>query len=175
MNDIILELKGLDIEAKDIKTTSYYLNPIYDWTEKDGRILRGYQVNQNVTIKIRDLDIIGDAVAKSTEKGANQIGNISFTFDDEFELKNQAREAAIAKAKEKAESIADQTGIKLGKIVNVYENNYISGKGYYTSNAVLESSAYGIGGAGDESLISPTIETGQNEVQIEVSLVYEVK
>ncbi|NCN22093.1 SIMPL domain-containing protein, partial [Candidatus Falkowbacteria bacterium] len=77
MNEILVVLKDLGIEAKDIKTGSYSLNPVYNWTEKDGQKLSGYEVYQSVTLKIRDLEKIGDIIAKTTEKGANQVGGIS--------------------------------------------------------------------------------------------------
>ncbi|HOZ36525.1 MAG TPA: SIMPL domain-containing protein, partial [bacterium] len=33
MNEVIKVLKDLGIEEKDIKTTNYNLNPVYDWTD----------------------------------------------------------------------------------------------------------------------------------------------
>ncbi len=101
MNEIMTELVNLGIEEKDIKTSNNNLYPVYDYTNDRGQELKGYEVSQNVDLKIRDLSKIGDVISKTTEKGANQIGNINFTIDDEYELKNQARELAIEKAKEK--------------------------------------------------------------------------
>ncbi|HOY55906.1 MAG TPA: SIMPL domain-containing protein [bacterium] len=169
MNEIIEALKKMDIEEKDIKTTNYSLNPVYDWSS-DRQVLRGYEISQNVTVKIRDLDKIGEAIAKTTEKGANQVGNINFTIDDEFELKAEARDGAIEKAKTKAEEIARKTGMKLGKIINVYENQvYVPGPVNYLAKDV----AQGLGR--EESISAPTIQTGENEVSVEVTVVWEVK
>ncbi len=172
MNDIIGELKKLDVETKDIQTTDYRLSPVYNWTQDRGQQLQGYEVSQNVTVKIRDLEKIGDIIAKTTEKGANQIGNINFTIDDEYELKNQARQLAIEKAKEKAEMIAKESGLKLGKIKNIYENSVTPMPMYDYSNAKLEMAVpAGMG----EAIASPAIEAGQNQVKVEVTLMYEVK
>lgn len=170
MNDIIAELKKLNIDEKDIKTSGYNLNPVYNWTNDKGQQLIGYEVAQNVSLKIRDLSKIGDVIAKTTEKGANQIGSINFTIDDEYELKNQARELAIEKAKEKAMMIAEQSGMKLGEVKSVYESSVPVATPMYYSNAKMESSA----GAGI-ALDSPEIQSGQNEIKVEVTLVYEVK
>ena len=169
MNEILSVLKSLDIESKDIKTTSYSLNPVYNWTQNEGQKLIGYEVRQDVTLKVRDLDKIGDIISKTTEKGANQVGNISFTIDDEYELKNEAREMAINKAKEKAELIAKQTGMKLGKIKSV-EENYYAPMDYSYRNEMKQMDM--VAGSGIEA---PSIEAGQNEVRVDVSLVYEVK
>ena len=169
MNKIIAALKVLGIEEKDLKTTNYTLNPIYNWTQNKGQELQGYQVGQNVTIKVRDLDKIGKAIASTAEQGANQVGNISFTIDDEEELRTEARKQAINQAKEKALAIVLESGIKLGKIVNVYENQI-----YYPMPMADKSDmAYGMGGGNEIS--APGIEAGENEVRVEVSVVYEVK
>lgn len=170
MDAIIKSLKDLGIDEKDIKTTDYNLSPVYNWTEKQGQVLTGYEVSQNVGVKVRDLSKIGDVIAKTTEQGANQIGNVSFTIDDEYALKNQARELAITKAKEKAALIAQQTGMKLGEVKSVYESadNVVPVTAY--TNAKMEMSA----GAG-VALDAPTIQTGQNEIKVDATLVYEVK
>jgi hypothetical protein len=170
MDDIIQELKKLNIDEKDIKTTGYNLSPVYNWTDKTGQQLVGYEVSQNLTLKIRDLSKIGDVIAKTTEKGANQMGNINFTIDDEYALKNQARELAIQKAKEKAVMIAQQSGMKLGAVKSVYVNSNPVVSPMVYSNAKLDMTA---GGA--ESLSSPSIQSGQNEIKVDVTLMYEVK
>jgi len=170
MNDIITAVKSLNIDEKDIKTSGYSLNPVYNWTKDKGQELIGYEVTQNITLKIRDLSKIGDVIAKTTEKGANQIGNISFTIDDEYELKNQARELAIEKAKEKAMMIAEQSGMKLGDVKSVYESQASVPTPVYYTNAKLDMAS-----SAGEGLSSPEIQSGQNEIKVEATLVYEVK
>jgi uncharacterized protein YggE len=135
-----------------------------------GQELVGYEVSQTVAVKIRDLSKVGDVIAKTTEKGANQIGNISFTIDDEYELKNQARELAIEKAKEKATLIAEQAGMKLGEIKNIYEISNDFPEAVYNSYSNAKLMIDEAGG-----IVSPTIQTGQNEIKVEVTVVYEVK
>ena len=169
MNKITAELTKLNIADKDIKTSNYTLSPVYNWTNTKGQELVGYEVTQTLSLKIRDLSKIGDVIAKTTEQGANQVGNISFTIDDEFALKNQARELAISKAKEKAILIANQSGMKLGEVKSVIENaDPIISPIMYT-NAKLDSSA------GSAAVSIPNIQTGQNEIKVDVTLIYEVK
>lgn len=171
MNNIIAEVKKLGIEDKDIKTSDYNLSPVYNYTNDKGQELIGYEVTQTLTLKIRDLSKIGDVISKTTAQGANQVGNISFTIDDEFALKNQARELAITKAKEKAVLIAKQSGMKLGEIKSVVENSdpVISPMAY--TNAKMDLSFAG----GGVAVTSPSIQSGQNEIKVDVTLVYEVK
>ena len=173
MNEIVKAVKDLGVEEKDIKTTNYYLNPVYNWTEQKGQQLIGYEVSQNVTLKVRDLGSIGDIIARTTEKGANQIGGISFTIDDEYELRNEARALAIEKAKAKAEMIAQESGMELGKIKSVLENSYQPVIDYAYSNARKEMISLEADQAA--GVAAPSIESGQNEIRVEVTLVYEGK
>lgn len=170
MNNIIAELKKLKVEEKDIKTSDYNLNPIYNYTQDSGQVLEGYEVAQTLSLKIRDLNAIGEVIARTTEQGANQIGNINFTIDDEFALKNQARELAIEKAKEKAKMIAKQSGMRLGSIKNVTEGSDVPTYRTY-SNASMDLAAAN----GKEALTAPEIQTGQNEIRVEVTLTYDVR
>lgn len=171
MNKIVAAVKKLGIEDKDIKTTNYTLNPMYNWTQAKGQELVGYEASQNVSLKIRDLSKIGDVIARTTEQGANQVGSIAFTIDDEYALKNQAREEAIKKAKEKAEMIAAQTGIKLGKIKGFYESASPVISPLMYSNVRKEAAYDEV----SESIAVPEIQSGQNEIRAEVTLTYEVK
>lgn len=170
MNEIITKIKDEGVEEKDIKTTSYNLNPSYDYIPARGRSeIKGYEVYQEVTIKIRDLDKIGSIIEVATTAGSNQVGNISFTIDDMSEIKKQAREEAVAKAEQKAEEMAELTGIKLGRLVNVYENETPYPPVY--RNYALDMEGIGFGGGGP----APEIQVGQNEINLNITLVYEVK
>jgi len=168
MNKIIEELVKAGVDKKDIKTDSYYLNPDYKWTEKDGSIPDGYVLDQSVKVKIRDFTKIGTIMASATAAGANTIGNLQFTIDDRESAKEKAREEAIAKAKEKAEKIADQTGLKLGKVVNYYEY-----EDYY-STPMYEGSTMGAEGMGGGGAV-PDIQSGQQEIKLKVSLTYKLR
>ncbi|MBU1131502.1 SIMPL domain-containing protein [Patescibacteria group bacterium] len=170
MNLVVNKIKEFGIEEKDIKTTSYRLSPVYDYHRETGQqTLAGYDVYQEVTIKIRDLDKVGEVIEATTSVGVNQVGNISFTIDDTDEVKKEAREEAVIKAKAKAKEMADLTGLKLGKLVNVYESE--DAYPYYRDYAVNAMAMEGFGGAG----AVPSIQTGENEVRLQVTLVYEVK
>ncbi|BFD25001.1 MAG: SIMPL domain-containing protein [Candidatus Parcubacteria bacterium] len=168
-NDIIAELGNLGIEQKDIKTTNYRLSPEYNWTQDRGQELIGYEVSQTLTIKVRDLEKIGTIISQTTEKGANQIGNISFTIDDDESLKSQARAGAITKAQNKAKEIAAQSGLKLGGLVNVEEGGYSE---IITPSFAMMDSAKTMNEA---AVSTPNIQTGENEVTVSVTLTYKVK
>lgn len=170
MNAVMAALEELGIDEKDVKTTQYRLNPVYSYPRESGlRKLSGYELYQAATVKIRDLEKIGEIVEAVSSVGANQIGNVNFTIDDSDELQAQAREDAITKAQEKAEAIAKAAGISLGKIVNIYESS--NPQPMYRNEYAYADMAAGMGGGGPIS----DIATGEMEVTVNVTLVYKIK
>jgi len=164
MNKVIDSMKDLGIEEKDLKTTTFNIYPRYNYLETGIRILAGYEITQSLQVKIRDLDKIGQIIQDATDAGANQIGNLSFVIDNEDEFKKQAREEAINKAKAKAKELADQLGVNLVRIVDFYESGQTPV--FYDNYAMKE--AIGAGGG------TPQIETGENKIEISVSITYEI-
>ncbi len=172
MNKVIEEMKSLDIEEKDLKTVSYNIYPRYEY-ERDQfgntiyskRILAGYEVSQSLQIKIRNLENIGQVIEKGTAVGANDVGNLQFTIDNQDDFKKQAREQAINKARQKAEQMASQLGVRLGRVTSFSENFYVP---YYGAlDYEMES---GKGGAAP----APDIQTGENKISVSVVITYEI-
>ena len=166
MNRLIANLKNLGVDSKDIQTSYYNIYPQYDWPNGK-QILRGYQVSQGVTVKIRNLDKIGDILAAAGEGGANQVSGLSFDIDDPEVLRQEARVKALENAKEKAEALARVAGIGLGKIVSFSEYASTPYSAYKSMDAL------GIGGGG--AVPSPTVEAGSMDIVIDVTVSYEIK
>ncbi len=170
MNKIIAQLKSMGIEEKDIQTTNYNIYPQYDYT--NGRqTLRGYSISQSVNVKIRNLDNVGQIVEKAGSLGANQVGGLNFTIDDPEKVKQEAREIALVKAKEKAESLAKIAGVKLGKLVSFTESYSQPGSVVYR-DSVLKVEGYGMGG--DVAVPAPDLQVGSQDVIVNVVVTYEV-
>ncbi len=166
MNKLIASLKNLGVEEKDIQTANYNVYPQYDYT--DGKsVLKGYQVSQNVTIKIRDLAKADQILGLAGEVGANTVSSLQFTFDDEEVYKVQARDLALKKIVEKAQVLANQLGVLFGKVVSY--NEYTGDSGYYP---MKYASSIGMGGAAESA---PAIQPGSNEVVMNVNVTFEIK
>ena len=177
MNAVINAIKDKGVDSKDLKTTNYGLYPKYEWVKgqeeslyyPQGRqVLIGYEVNQSVQVKIRELDKSGEIIEAATVAGANQVGSLQFTIEKEDELKSQARAEAIKKAKDKAKELAKQLGVSLERVVSFTEGNVP----VYYDYAYKEAAPIGMGGGEG---ISPQIETGENVIRATVSITYEIR
>ena len=119
--------------------------------------------------KVRDTAQAGDLLAGVGGKGATEVSGLTFTFDDPNVLQDEARDEAIADAKEKAKVLAKQLGVRLVRVVSFSENGNYPGPIYY-DKAVMSS---GMGGAEDAR--APEISVGQNKVTSSVSVTYEIR
>ena len=168
MNTIIDSMKEQGVEDKDLKTTSFNIYPRYEWYNETKfypqgrRVLVGYEVRQSLQVKIRDMEKIGEIIQEATDAGANQVGDLQFTIDNEDEFKKQARGQAIEKAKDKAKELASQLGVRLVRIVNFSESGIVPR--YYA----LEEA---VGRGADEA---PQIEVGENKIEVNVTITYEI-
>ena len=171
MNTIIDSMKEQGVEDKDLKTTSFNIYPRYDWYNETRfypqgrRVLVGYEVRQSLQVKIRDMEKIGEIIQKATNAGANQVGDLQFTIDNEDEFKKQARGQAIEKAQDKAKELASQLGVRLVRIVNFSESGVVP---YYYGLEKI------VGMGGSEETAAPTIETGENKIEVNVIITYEI-
>ncbi|OHA15225.1 MAG: hypothetical protein A3A10_00960 [Candidatus Tagabacteria bacterium RIFCSPLOWO2_01_FULL_42_9] len=163
INKIMNFLRAAGVEEKDVKTTNYGINPQYDYIEGK-QIFRGYQVSQNLQVKIRKLENSGNIISGAADNGANIVGGLNFTVDDPDLLKTEARGRAIEKAKAKAKKLAEDLNVKLGKLISFNESAYFP---YPISSYKGEMMA--VGG------VAPEIPTGENEITANVSLIYEIK
>jgi uncharacterized protein YggE len=171
MNAVIDFIKKQGVEDKDLKTVNFNISPRYEWYDvtqfypQGRRVLVGYEVQQSLEVKIRDMDKIGSIIQGATDSGANEVGDLQFTIDNQDELKKQAGGEAIEKAKNKAEELASQLGVRLVRITNFSESGVVP---YYG----LMKEAVGMGGS--EEAAAPAIETGENKIEVDVTITYEI-
>jgi hypothetical protein len=176
-NKAIDFVKIQGVETKDIKTTNYNLSPKYQYYNCDRLSsitpcppaeIVGYTITQTISVKIRDFAKIGDIMSGVVNSGANSVSSLSFGIDDQTAVENQAREKAIAKAREQANLVAKAGGFKVGRLISIEEGYtpYYSTKGLgggisYDSVAVPEA--------------APVIEAGSQEITVSVTLRYEIQ
>ncbi len=164
-NAIIAAMEQLGIPKQNIKTSNYSVFPAYDYSS--GRdVLTGYNGNVTLSIKSQNVDQVSQVIAAATEAGANEIQNTRFEVEDPAAHRSEARTKAIENAKEEAQKMADDLGIKLGKVVNVVEHT-TSGEGPYP---MMAERAYGLGGGGGASF-----EPGSQTITSVVTLYFEKK
>ncbi len=124
MAKIFNALKGAEIEPRDIQTSSLSLNPQWDRrsnSNNEPRII-GYNAQNTVTVRVRDLGKVGPVLDLLTKLGANRINSISFGIQKPRPHQDEARKRAVKDARIKAELYVEAAGVKLGQIISINEN-----------------------------------------------------
>ncbi|HBG99344.1 MAG TPA: hypothetical protein DDY29_11680 [Rhodobacteraceae bacterium] len=124
MADILAMLDAAGIAEPDIRTTELRLSPRYDRSggslQGETRIA-GYEARNIVEVTVRDLDALGPLLDELARAGANEIGAIRFDLSNAAALRDEARIAAVAEARRKAELLAGAAGVALGPLIALTE------------------------------------------------------
>lgn len=121
MTDVLSAIRSRGIADRDIQTSRLSLQPQYDPNKAGPARLLGFQVTNQLTVKIRDIDRLPGILDHAIAAGANEMSGIEFEVSGESKLLDQARGAAIADARRKAELYATAAGAKLGRVVAITE------------------------------------------------------
>jgi len=125
MSEVFKAIKALGIADKDVQTSNFSVQPIYE-PYREGQVnpqrIVGYQVFNQVTATVRDLARLGEALDTFVSAGSNELQGISFSIDKADPLRDEARTAAIKDALHKAEIMTKAAGVKLGRLVTMSES-----------------------------------------------------
>ncbi len=189
ISKILNGLEDLHVDEKDIKTDSYTIYPKYEWVKlanKDkteisldgelyfpnqnkNRIQVGFDVRQNVRVKVRALDNVSDVLILFAENGVENLNGPNFQIDDLDSLQEEARLEAIIKAKAKAKRLAKDLDVKLGKIISFNENSYGAQPYYREKFAIAQAVSF------DVAEFAPKIPVGENDISATVTITYKIK
>lgn len=166
MNGVVAAIKGLGIEDKDIQTVNYniYVEQEYD---REGKPTgeRQYRVVNEVRVRVRNLDNVGKLLEQAVVAGANTVGNISFSLSDPAALQKQARDAAIADARERAQQLAAGLDVKLGPAQQVSEwGGEVPASTMYESRVRVE-----------QAMAAPSISGGELSVSVQVAVTFAIE
>ena len=130
MDAVIEALKARGVKDEDIQTSRFSIYPRYDYIEeeKDGirssrEVLVGYRVRNSGTVKLRDLDTVGEVIDEVVTAGGDnvRISDINFTLEDPKPKMAELREMAVADAKAKAEHLAELSEVSVGRLIYISE------------------------------------------------------
>ncbi|PSO45349.1 MAG: hypothetical protein BRC25_02480 [Parcubacteria group bacterium SW_6_46_9] len=173
INEIISYLKDQGVADEDIKTTSYDINPQYEYMENEGiprrpsgeRQLIGYEASQRVQVTVTDISQAGDLLSGVGERGADDMSGLSFVVEDREALQQKAEVAAIENTRKKAQRLADALGVSLQRVVS-----YDQSGGYTPKHRQLETDDV----AADDPA-SPDMPAGESRIQQQVEITYEIQ
>jgi len=178
MARVIDAMRALGIRDKDIRTSTFLIQPRYektapnDYDTQQFRTITGYYISNKVTVTVRDLSNVAKIIDESVKAGANASGNVSFEIDSLTARLDEARRKAIETAHHKALILTEASGVKLGQVISITDNQ---------ANMSYNNEARGYYGETTETVVvtasrMPTpIEPGLVSITSRVTVVYAVR
>ena len=123
MSQLIVMIRKRGIEDRDLQTVQFNVSPRYkyDKNQQEPPKIAGYQVTNEVQVKVRNLLALGAFLDEMVSLGANQVRGVSFGVAEPAQLMDEARKKAIADAQRRARVYAEAAGVKLGKPIRIDE------------------------------------------------------
>lgn len=166
MKQVLAALKAAGIAERDLQTSGLDIQPRYAQPARDKpqeRKIIGYAVSNGLTVRVRNLPEAGAILDKAVSLGVNQGGGIAFARDDLKPVLTEARKRAVADAMDRARTLAEAAGVRLGRILSIEEH-------------ALRPRPVPYGGpmrmAASEAAVP--LAAGENSYQTQVNLVFEI-
>ena len=141
MEAMLKSLHSLGIAEKDILTTNITVTPQRRQSKDDNQPPKvvGYEVANQIRVKVRDLSRLGRVVDEQVTQGANVLSGIHFGVQEPTQLLDEARTKAMVDARRKAEVYANAAGVKLGRPLSVQEVGAVLPRPLTGSRAVISA------------------------------------
>jgi len=173
-NEVMAKVSGrvseLGVEERDVMTSSVSLRPVYraSKTDTDNRVLKGFNASNEVTLRIRKLESVGDVLGALVEAGVNTIDSIRFTAEDTRAAADDARTLAVSDAKRKADVFASAAGYRVASVIEIdsHDSNTHVHNGGHARMALYSS---------QKSVGAVPIAGGELTVSSSVSIVYQIE
>ena len=189
MARVISELKAAGIAERDIQTSNLSISPIYSNPERDAMMaarmsgqpyiappveerlqkIIGYTVNNQVSVRQRRLGDYGKVIDTLVEAGANQVNGPMFQMDDADPALDEARVAAMKKARERADLYARAAGLRVLRILSISESG-----GYYGPPPVVFARAAMAERDGPPPPPPAPVQAGELQLTANVTVLYEL-
>jgi len=166
MDRVLAALKRAGIESRDIQTSSVNLNPEYRYPENQSPQLTGYSASNQLTIRFHDIRNSGKILDALVAEGANQINGPNLTIEHPEAALDQARAAAVANGRARAELYARALGLRVVRVVAVSESG-----GY----AVPPPAPPPPPMMARMAVAQTSIEPGEQKLQVSVAMTFELQ
>ncbi len=123
MKKLFDNLKLHEIPEKNVQTVNFNISPEYSSNRRDQRPpeIVGYRVSNQVRVKLPRVELLGIVLDVLVRDGANSVYGIQFDVDDPQVAEDEARKAAVADARRRAEVLAEAAGVRIGKPLQISE------------------------------------------------------
>ena len=171
VDSVISSLLKDGVAEKDIKTTSMYLYPQYDYNTDNS--ITGYIQTTELSVSGQKIEAAGQIIADAISAGANELHQVRYTFSQYEEAYDQALTQAVQNARGKGLVLAAAAGGSLGDVLVITEGYQDTSARYklmdnyaFEEMATMDTAAVGASGM--------SIMPGETEIRAQVTVTYDL-
>ena len=183
---VVQFLRTSGVEDKDVRTEIVRIRPIYRSLGQRGKTLRpalpqanfpaqqaappvapldkdedqlkpiGYEARRGISVTVNNLTNLEKIYTGLLKNGVNEVGGISFQTTELRKFRDEARLKAIKAAREKAEAMAGELGVKLAGVQQISESNWRPGPSPFQNSVSFAQPTVISGGSFSEGVIDVT-------------------
>lgn len=160
MQQVIRAVLDAGVAENDVITSQFnvYTGRDYYTDENGAEAVREYfEVNNMLSVVVRDITLLGKVLDAGMEAGANQTYGISFSSTKENEAYQKALTRAVEDAQQKAQVLAAAAGKTLGSLLTMDASQ---GGYYYGISNVFDAKA----AAGESAIVGGDVSVSANVV-----------
>ena len=156
------------VAENDIQTSNFFVYAEDRFDPQTGRPTgeRVYRAQLGISVTVRDIESASNVITIALNAGANSLNGLNFGIADTGALEGEARQQAVADARERAQQLAEAFGVTLGEVVSITEGVQLPGA-MPLGNARLADSAGGLGGS--------NINPGQLGVDVQLAVTFAIQ
>ena len=161
---VLARLKATGIADRDLQTSGLSLGPQLDYS-RDGQPPRvvGYEASNMLTVRVRDLAMLGTVLDQAVGDGANTMHGLSLGLAEPQAAQDAARVAAVQDARRKAAMMAEAAGVALGAVLEMSESQGGGPQPYFRGAPMAMEAA------------AVPVEGGEVSLSVQVSITWEIK
>ena len=167
MRAVMAAVQAAGVEEGGVQTVGFSLEPIYAYPRNAAPRITGYQSQNVVSIRLRNLDAISGLIDSTVADGANQLQGIQFTYENEEASRETARAQAVEVARARADAYATAAGMRVARVVSITEPGGVEAPGPMYDYAARS--------VANEQAMSASIAPGQLDNPASVTVVFELR
>lgn len=164
MEAVLGAVRESGVDTRDIRTALLSLDAVRDYSDGSQRIT-GYQLANTVEATIREIDATGSVIDGALAAGATSLDGLSFRLDDPTEALAEARRLAVADARRRAETLAAEARVQLGRVSGIVEGGAVA-PGPPRPVAMFRAKI--------ESDAATPVESGTSELAVDVTVEFAI-
>ncbi|NNE79847.1 MAG: SIMPL domain-containing protein [Silicimonas sp.] len=161
---VLEDVEKAGVLPRDVQTASISLSPRWDHSKNNAPPqVTGYVASNTLSVRVRDLDLLGGLLDTVVGSGANTMNGLGFRVADPRPLEDEARVAAVNDARAKAGLLAEAGGARLGPVRTITEGAVqVPGMPIAQGRMMMESSAV-------------PVATGEIDIRVSVTVVFSIE